>query len=99
VTDLTVAKTILAQLGGERFVMMTGATSFIGSADSLTFKVGSNPKRVTHVRVTLTPDDLYDMTFFRAGKGPQSHDGVHREMLQEVFGAHTGLDASLRASA
>jgi hypothetical protein len=28
VTDLTVAKTILAQLGGERFVMMTGATSF-----------------------------------------------------------------------
>jgi hypothetical protein len=32
--------------------MMTGATSFIGSADSLTFKLGSNPKRVTHVRVT-----------------------------------------------
>lgn len=98
-TDLTVAKTILAQLGGERFVMMTGATNFVGGADSLTFKVGSNPKRVTHVRVTLTPDDLYDVTFFKAGKGPQSQDGIHREMLQEVIGANIGLYTTLRASA
>jgi hypothetical protein len=98
-TDLTMARTALAQLGGERFVMMTGATSFIGSADSLTFKLGGNPKRVTHVRVTLTPDGLYDMTFFRIGKGPQSHDGIHREMLQEVFAANTGLYTVLRASA
>jgi hypothetical protein len=33
------------------------------------------------------------------GKGPQSHDGVHREMLQEVFGANTGLYTTLQASA
>jgi hypothetical protein len=98
-TDLTMAKAILAQLGGERLVMMTGATGFIGSADSLTFKLGSNPKHVTHVRVTLTPDGLYDMTFFRTGKGPQSYDGVHREMLQEVFGANTGLYMTLQSSA
>ena len=97
--DLTVPKTILAQLGGERFVMMTGATGFMGSADSLAFKLGSNPRRVTHVRVTLTPDGLYDMTFFSTGKGPQSHDGIHREMLQEVFGASTGLYTTLQASA
>ena len=51
------------------------------------------------VRVTLTPDGLYGMTFFRTGKGPQSHDGVHREMLQEVFGANTGLYTTLQASA
>jgi hypothetical protein len=91
VTDLTVAKAIFAQLGGEGFVMMTGATGFVGSADSLTFKLGNNPERVTHVHVTLTPDGLYSMTFFTTGKGPQSRDGVHREMLQEVFGANTGL--------
>ena len=97
-TDLTMAKTILAQLGGERFVMTTGATNFVAGADSLTFKLGSNPKRVTHVRVTLTLDGLYDMTFFTTGKGPQSRDGVHREMLQEVFGANTGLHTTLRAT-
>jgi hypothetical protein len=99
VTDLTVPKTILAQLGGERFVMMSGATGFIGGADSLAFKLGNNPKRVTHVRVTLTTDGLYDMTLFTTGKGPQSHDGIHREMLQEVFAANTGLYTTLRASA
>ena len=98
-TDLTVPKTILDQLGGESFVMTSGATGLIGSADSLTFKLGRNPKRVTHVRVTLTRDGVYDMTFFTTSKGPQSHDGIHREMLQEVFGANTGLYRALRASA
>jgi hypothetical protein len=39
------------------------------------------------------------MTFFTIGKGPQSHDGIHGEMLQEVFGANTGLFRDLRASA
>jgi len=96
VTDLP--QTILAQLGGESFVMTSGATG-LGGADSLTFKLGRNPKRVTHVRVTLTRDGLYDMTFFTTGKGPQSHDGIHREMLQEVFGANIGLFRALRASA
>jgi hypothetical protein len=99
VTDLTVSQTILAQLGGESFVITSGATGLSGSADSLTFKLGRNPKRVTHVRVTLTRDSLYDVTFFTTGKGPQSHDGIHREMLQEVFGVNTGLYRPLGASA
>ena len=98
-TDLTVAKTILAQLGGERFVMTTGAKNLVGTADSLTFKVGNNPKCVTQVRVTLTPNDLYAVTFFKAGKAPQIEDGIHREMLQEVLSANTGFYMSLRASA
>jgi hypothetical protein len=46
---------------------------------------------VTHVRITLTPHGLYNITFFTNGKGPRSQDGVHGEMLQEVFGANTGL--------
>jgi hypothetical protein len=51
------------------------------------------------VRVTVTHDGLYDMTFFTIGKGPQSYDGIHGEMMQEVFGANTGLFRDLRASA
>jgi hypothetical protein len=98
-TDLTVPQTILAQLGGESFVMTSGATGLVGSADSLTIKLGRNPKRVTHVRVTVTHDGLCDMTFFTIGKGPQSYDGIHPEMLQEVFGANVGLSRALRASA
>ena len=98
-SDLTVPKTILAQLGGETFVMASGATCLAGGADSLAFKLGRNPLRVTHVRVTLTRDGLCDMTFFTTGKGPQSRDGIHPEMLQEVFGVNTGLYRTLRASA
>ena len=98
-TNLTVSKAILAQLGGESFVMRSGATDFVGSADSLTIKLSRNVKRVTQVRVTVTHDGLYDMTFFTIGKGPQSCDGIHCEMLQEVFGANVGLSRPLRASA
>jgi hypothetical protein len=99
VSDLTVPKTILGLLGGESFVIASGATGLIGGADSLTFKLGRIPRRVTHVRITLTRDGLYNMTFFTTGKGPQSHDGIHPEMLQEVFGVNTGLYRALRASA
>ena len=98
-TDLTAARTILARLGGESFVATSGATGFIGSADSLTFKLGRNPKHVTHVRITVTHDGLYDLTFFTIGKGPRSYDGVHGEILKEVFAANTGLVRDLRASA
>jgi hypothetical protein len=97
--DLTVAKTILEQLGGEHFVAMTGAKNFIGTEDSLTFEVGSNPKHVSHVRVTQTPDDLYAVTFFRRGKAPQIMDGICCDILQELFTNNTGLYISLLASA
>jgi hypothetical protein len=98
-TDSTVSQTILARLGGESFVVTSGATGLVAGADNLTLKLGRNPRRVTHVRVTVTPDGLYDLTFFTIGKGPRSYDGVHGEMLQEVFGANTGLVRDLRASA
>ena len=98
-SNLTASQTILARLGGESFVATSGATGLVAGADSLTFKLGRNPKRVTHVRVTVTHDGLYDLTFFTIGNGPRSYDGVHGEMLQEVFGANTGLVRELRVSA
>src|SRR3954454_21334 len=93
-TDMTVARTILDQLGGARFVAMTGARDFVGSADSLTFKIRVNPKRVSQVRVTLTPADLYSVTFFRIGKALQIESNVYCNMLEDsVFRAHRPLHA------
>ena len=93
-TDMTVARSILDQLGGERFVAITGARELVGSADSLTFKLGVNPKRVSQVRVTLTPADLYSVTFFRIGKAPQIESDVYSNMLEAVFlRAHRPLHA------
>ena len=94
-TDMTVARTILDQLGGARFVAMTGAKDFVGSADGVTFKVGTNPKRVSQVRVTLMPADVYAMTFFRIGKAPQIESDVYCNMLEAVFSERTGLYTKL----
>lgn len=37
------ALTIIAQLGGNGFKVMTGAKNFIYGPDGLTFKIGKNP--------------------------------------------------------
>jgi hypothetical protein len=93
---LTVPKTILEQLGGDDFIALAGATAFIGTEDSLTFRVGRNPNGVSHVRVTLTATYLYAVTFFHTGKAPRIADEVSRDMLQDAFFEHTGLHTRLR---
>jgi len=98
-TDMTVAQTILTQLGGRMFIVMTGSKNFLGSEKSLTMKIGSNGKRVTHVIVTLTPADTYDMEFLRvrSTKNGITRDlvksvcGVYCDQLQDEFAAATGL--------
>ena len=42
-SDITVAKTILRQLGGRSFIFMTGARNLIASADSLSFRIPPAP--------------------------------------------------------
>jgi len=96
----TVANTILQQLGGSRFLVMTGAKNLIGSDDSLTMKIGSNAAGVTHVRITLTKFDTYRMEFLKV-RGTKittlfgTSDLVYAEDLRRIFTAHTGLDTSL----
>lgn len=98
----TVAKTILAQLGGNRFVAMTGASSFAYSENALTFRVGSNSKKIKAVRIELNGRDLYDMTFFKMGRFPNpgaivvaEHADIFCEDLRDIFEAETDLLTSL----
>jgi hypothetical protein len=90
-----VAQTILHQLGGSRFIAMTGSTNFTSDKDKLTFKVGSNPKGVTHMRITLTPRDLYKVEALKVRKLEvktlSEADDVYFDMLEEVFTRMTGL--------
>jgi len=60
-TDLTVANTIRAQIGRGALFMM-GAKDFVGSADSLTFKVRGS-KKCNAITVKLEADDTYTITF------------------------------------
>jgi len=98
---LQVANMIRAQLGGNRFAAMTGAHSFVGDTDSLSFQIGRNDKGVTHVRIVLDSSDTYAVTFYKYNRrtlklttlGEES--GVYVDSLRRVFTAHTGLLTSL----
>lgn len=96
-----VALTILAQLGGQRFKAMTGATNFVSGANYLTFRIpGTMTKdRINCVRITLDPLDLYKLEFMiiRGVKirTVRTLDGVYAENLQTLFTDATGLDTHL----
>jgi hypothetical protein len=98
--DMTVAKTILEQLGSMRFVAMTGAKNLGATKTSLTFKVGKNDHKITHVKIELDGGlDLYTMTTFKI-KGGRATEIDQVEMLyasdlRRVFTEKTGLDTSL----
>jgi hypothetical protein len=57
------AQTILTQLGGNKFLAMTGASNLLGGENVLSFKIGRNPAKVSHVRITLTAMDDYQVEF------------------------------------
>lgn len=93
-TDMTVAKTILQQLGGNRFIAMTGAKQFVGDKDKLIFKI-PRANGITHVKITLNPLDYYEMEFIRV-HGMKTTvvkkvDMVYFDGLQQEFTEATGL--------
>jgi hypothetical protein len=93
------ANTILAQLGGNKFLAMTGASNLIGRPDGLSFKVGRNDAKVTHVRVTLTPADEYTVEFINVRgvnvKPLATVEHVQADNLARVFETKTGMRVSL----
>jgi len=100
-TDMTVAKTILAQLGGGKFIAMTGAKNFIGDENSLSFclRSGMAKNGSNRVKITLDPCDTYTVQFakYRALKlTPISeHSDIYCDQLVELFERETGLYCSL----
>jgi len=92
---MTAADTILAQLGGRRFIAMTGAKTFVGSDEMLQFAIPGGRK----VRVTLDDSDTYTVELFRIRKGEANVIGsegfVYADGLQESFTRLTGLYTSL----
>lgn len=85
------AKTIYAQLGGNRFKVMTGAKEFQASPTALVFKIARRSVRINH-----DASDTYTViTRTLGGKTLKSDSGVYADQLQSVFTAQTGLHTSL----
>jgi hypothetical protein len=93
------AATILKQLGGNRFIAMTGAKQFAFSNKYMSFKIGRNSKSINFVRIAHNGKDLYDMYFgFVSVKGlkvRKTEKDVYADQLQQIFTQHTGMYTSL----
>ena len=89
----------LKQLGGNKFIAMTGAKQFSFGKQGLGFRIGKNSKSINYVRVDLKSNDLYDMEFIRIRgtkiKVVKKVTGVYNDQLQKIFTKHTGLYTSL----
>ena len=101
--QLEVANTILQQLGGRKFIVMTGARNFVGSDEGLSFRLpgsgGFCKAGINCVQVTLMPSDTYNVTFSRL-RGDKltvvsEFTDIYCDGLRELFTRETGLETSL----
>jgi len=102
---MNVATIILQQLGGNKFIAMTGAKNLVSDGQSLNFKLPNNfaKKGINFVKITLMPTDTYKMVFSKITwkgyvptvKPIQEYTDVYNDQLQTLFTEATGLDTHL----
>ena len=97
--DRRKAAEILKQIGGNRFIAMTGAKGFAFSDKYMSFKIGRNSKGINFVRIGHNAKDLYDMQFgFVSTKGikvKKKVKDVYADMLGTIFTKYTGMHVRL----
>ena len=100
-TDTTVAKTILKQLGGGKLIAMTGASGFVARHDGLCFKLPS--RKINKVAIHYNRNaDLYNMAFFNMRFGRNfsiktvgQYADLDVDQMRSVFEDVTGLRLTL----
>lgn len=93
----TITTTILNQLGGKKFIAMTGAVCFSDGNTLITKFKGS--KKANIMYITLNTNDLYDVKICKF-KGLElspvaETTNAYGDMLQSIFTKETGLQTSL----
>src|SRR6056300_775462 len=93
------ASELLKQLGGNKFISMTGAKNLTFSGLGLVMQIGKNSKGVTHVRFKLSSKDLYDIDFLSIRgsnvKTKSKEKGVYGDQLGVMIKKNTGLNIRL----
>lgn len=95
--DAAIAKTILDQLGGNKFIAMTGAKNLACGTRMLCFRFPG--RKLNYCEVQLQADDTYTVRFAKIVKYSmtkmQEFDGIYCDQLQTLFTRTTGLDTRL----
>jgi len=89
------AKVILHQLGGNKFIAMTGAKHLVATERGLQFRIGRNTSTANSITIDLNNTDTYTVKFWNI-RGAKIHlleeyNMVHADSLQELFTSYTGL--------
>lgn len=95
-----IADEILRQLGGRRFIAMTGAKDLVDGGKYLAFKLpGRGFSKYNYIKITLNSLDLYDIELgnIRRKKGVLDYKkqkverNIYADMMVELLEKHTGL--------
>ena len=96
---MTVAEIILSQLGGRKFIVMTGAKNLLDHGSALSMRIPSSKDKFNYVKITLDPSDTYTVEFGRVWgtsyRVIETMDGIYNDMLRDIFEERTGLFTSL----
>lgn len=99
-----IVNTIIEQLGGNRFFMMTGVKPQYKNVNvvdpQIAFKLARNKSKATHMTITyLSGMDTYKMEFFKCRKTEitplDDFNNIYGDQLQEIFTEVTGMYTSL----
>ena len=91
------AKELIRQLGGNRFIAMTGAKNFTidQKRNAVGFRIGKNARGINHVEIVLDASDTYTMQFMKIRGGwfvrAAVIEDVYATELQRVFTEETGM--------
>ncbi len=101
---MSIPDIIYEQIGGGKFVAMTGASSFVAMGtpelNALQFSFHGFHK-ANKCKITLTPMDLYDMAFYKFSPSKftcpevKIFEGIYFDQLQTIFTDFTGLDTKI----
>lgn len=104
---MRVADIILEQLGGNKFLAMTGAKNLVSDGNTLRMSLPKNMSGANKLEITLDETDTYTMRFYKYTAGGLNKKtwswtedkvkevkllgGIYCDMLQSIFTEVTGM--------
>ena len=97
-----IAKTILEQIGGRHFAVMTGSKDFTDMGNGLRMSLARNKTSANRLDIIYDAGaDLYNMRFYRKTfskktfesrtKDIATHEGIYCDMQEDMFTMVAGL--------
>ena len=94
---MTVATTIVEQLGGRQFCVMNGVKAMTTRPDGVAIKIGRGAKNgINIVDITLNTNDYYDIKFKKGTKVVVEHTDVCVDVLRNTYTNATGFYCTMR---